>query len=406
MDEVLNALADCLVTKLLNSLDEEISLRPAMTLVGLLVNPDAGLGGKLGFKGSDGRAKQARGAGAEDRSGPRMSQTLQRFMELGTGDVQFLTCEGRMGSSWIPEGVDKFTKISGAEPSSAEDTTLAVRDMVEKGIDLLLYAGGDGTTRDIISTLQEISREDLPLIGVPGGVKMHSGCFAATPRAAAEVLHAWLQGDLLLANTEVMDLDEEAYLRGEWKVRLYAEVMTPSSPRWMQGAKQRVEAIDESEIIEGIADHVGEMMEEDPNLLIIWGSGGTLRRMAKHLGVEKTVLGIDIIQNGTIVAEDINESVLIDNLSSHDGKSLILLSPMGGQGFLIGRGNLQISPAVIRLVGIDGILGIATPAKLLTLASLRIDSGDSSLDDDFRAKKYLKVLQGYRTTRLIKVSQE
>ncbi|MBO58462.1 MAG: ATP-NAD kinase [Euryarchaeota archaeon] len=405
-DEVLNALADCLTSKLLNSLDEEITLRPPMTLVGVLVNPDAGLGGKLGFKGSDGRAEQARSAGAEDRSGPRMSQTLQRLMELGIENLEFVACEGRMGAVWIPDEIENVTKIYGAEPSYANDTKQAVKEMIEKGIDLLLYAGGDGTTRDIISTLQEISREDLPLIGVPGGVKMHSGCFAANPNSAAEALHAWLNGDLLVANTEVMDLDEEAYLRGEWRVRLYAEAMTPSAPRWMQGAKQRVEASDESEIIEGIANHIGEMMEEDSDLMIIWGSGGTLRRMAKHLGFEKTALGIDIVKNGKIIAEDINESVLIENLSSHGGNSLILLSPMGGQGFLIGRGNLQISPAVIRIVGIDGVLGIATPAKLLTLSSLRVDSGDTSLDNDFRAKKYLKVLQGYRTTRLIKISQE
>jgi predicted polyphosphate/ATP-dependent NAD kinase len=377
-----------------------------MALVGLLVNPDAGLGGRLGFKGSDGRAEQARSEGAEDRSGPRMHQTLLRLIELGADKVQFLTCEGRMGDSWLPEGVNNVSKIKGAEPSNAQDTKNAVIKMVEGGIDALLYAGGDGTTRDIISTLQEIGRDDLPLIGVPSGVKMHSGCFAATPQAAAEVLHAWFRGDLLVANTEVMDLDEEAYLRGEWKVRLYAEAMTPASPRWMQGAKQRIETSDESEIIEGIAEHIGEMMDEDDNLLIVWGSGGTLRRMAKHLGFEKTVLGIDVVQSSQIIAEDVNESDLLKLLSSHDGKSLILLSPMGGQGFLIGRGNLQISPAVIRQVGIDGVLGIATPAKLLSLTTLRIDSGERTLDNEFRNKKYLKVLQGYRTTRLIKVSQE
>ncbi len=377
-----------------------------MALVGLLVNPDAGLGGRLGFKGSDGRAEQARSEGAEDRSGPRMHQTLLRLIELGADKVQFLTCEGRMGDSWLPEGINNVSKITGAEPSNAQDTKNAVIKMVEGGIDALLYAGGDGTTRDIISTLQEIGRDDLPLIGVPSGVKMHSGCFAATPQAAAEVLHAWFRGDLLVANTGVMDLDEEAYLRGEWKVRLYAEAMTPASPRWMQGAKQRIETSDESEIIEGIAEHIGEMMDEVDNLLIVWGSGGTLRRMAKHLGFEKTVLGIDVVQSSQIIAEDVNESDLLKLLSSHDGKSLILLSPMGGQGFLIGRGNLQISPAVIRQVGIDGVLGIATPAKLLSLTTLRIDSGERTLDNEFRNKKYLKVLQGYRTTRLIKVSQE
>jgi predicted polyphosphate/ATP-dependent NAD kinase len=278
--------------------------------------------------------------------------------------------------------------------------------MIDEGIDLLLYAGGDGTTRDIISTLQELDCEELPIIGVPCGVKMHSGCFAASPKAAAEVLAAWLDGDLLVANTEVMDLDEEAYLKGEWKVRLYAEAMTPSSPRWMQGAKQRMEAADESDTIEGIADHVGEMMQDDETLAIVWGSGGTLRRMAKHLGMTKTVLGIDVVMGGEIIASDVNEAALMDLLNNHNGEALIMLSPMGGQGFLIGRGNLQISSKVIRKVGINQVLGIATPAKLMTLTSLRIDSGDEQLDGEFKDKKYLKVVQGYRTTRLIKVSQD
>ena len=390
----------------INSLDEGTSLRRTMTLVGILVNPDAGLGGRLGFKGSDGRAEEARLAGAEDRAGPRMRQTLSRFAELGKKEVNFLTCDGRMGSTWLPLEFTDVDTIVGAEPSSAKDTKHAVRAMVEKEIDLLLYAGGDGTTRDIISTLQELDCEELPIIGVPSGVKMHSGCFAASPKAAAEVLSAWLDGDLLIANTEVMDLDEEAYLKGEWKVRLYAEAMTPSSPRWMQGSKQRMEAADESDIIEGIADHVGEMMQEDETLAIVWGSGGTLRRMAKHLGMTKTVLGIDVMMGGRIIASDVNEAALMDLLNNHSGKALIMLSPMGGQGFLIGRGNLQISSKVIQKIGINQVLGIATPAKLLTLTSLRIDTGDEGLDGEFKDKKYLKVLQGYRTTRLIKVSQD
>jgi predicted polyphosphate/ATP-dependent NAD kinase len=381
-------------------------LSVAMTLVGLLVNPDAGLGGRLGFKGSDGRAQEARDAGAEDRAGPRMTNTLTRFLELRAKHPKFLTCDGRMGSTWLPSELAGASIISGAEPSTALDTQQAVRAMIGAGMDLLLYAGGDGTTRDIISALQEIGREELPIIGVPSGVKMHSGCFAASTNAAAEVLAAWLNGDLLIASTEVMDLDEEAYVKGEWRVRLYAEAMTPASPRWMQGAKQRVEAADESDIVEGIADHVGEIMQEDENLVIIWGSGGTLRRMAKYLGMEKTVLGIDVVKAGKIIASDVNESDLLNLLESHKGKAQIILSPMGGQGFLIGRGNLQISAKVIRKIGIDQVLGIATPAKLLTLTTLRIDTGEELLDQEFKDKKYLKVLQGYRTTRLIKVSQD
>ena len=389
-----------------NSLDETEPSRPSMKLVGIVVNPDAGLGGRIGLKGSDGKASLARQSGAEEWSGPRMTDALTSLLDDLPQGVSFIVPRGRMGSEWLPSEFPKCTMVEGADPSTAEDTVRVVREMVEMGVDIILYAGGDGTTRDIVTALMAAGRKDLPIIGVPGGVKMHSGCFASSPTTAAAVLTSWAAGELLDSTTEVMDLDEEAYSGGEWKVRLYAEATTPASPRWMQGAKQRVEASDEEDIIEGLAEHIGEMMTESENLLIIWGSGGTLRKMAGHLGIDKTVLGIDVIKGGEIVASDVNENDLLQLLDSHGGEALILLSPMGGQGFLIGRGNLQISPAVLRRVGLGGVLGIATPAKLLTLVSLRIDSGERELDEEFRKRKYIKVLQGYRTTRLVRVSED
>ena len=262
-----------------------------------------------------------------------------------------------------------------------------------------MYAGGDGTTRDIVNALDG---NETPLIGVPAGVKMHSGCFATTPNAAAEVLLSFLQGDLMVAITEVMDLDEEIYQQGEWKVRMYGEAWTPSSPRFMQGAKEQVERASEAETIEGLANHIGNLVESDPELMVVWGSGGTLRRMGEHLGLELTLLGIDIQHKGTVY-QDLNESTLLDHLATYEGPRLLLLSPMGGQGFLIGRGNLQLSPEVLRAIGLDSILGVATPSKLLGLSSVRIDTGDVSLDEEFQQRRFVKLLQGYRTTRVIRV---
>jgi predicted polyphosphate/ATP-dependent NAD kinase len=232
---------------------------------------------------------------------------------------------------------------------------------------------------------------------------MHSGSFAASPKAAAEVLSAWMDGELLLASTEVLDLDEEVYRQGRWVVRLYAEAMTPASPRWMQGAKQRVEASGEEEVLEGLADHVQEMLMEDGRLLI-WGSGGTLRTIGNQVGITPSLLGIDASVGGEQVGTDLNEVDLLKLISGHDGEVTILLSPMGGQGFLIGRGNLQLSPAVLSAAGIDSVLGICTPAKLLTVRRLRIETGDAELDAEFAAKRYLKVLQGYRTTRVLPIA--
>jgi len=378
-----------------------------MPRLGLLVNPDAGLGGRLGLKGSDGQAEYARSQGAEDRSGPRMRAMLEHFSAIAgdkSEECHWVTSDGRMGSEWIPESISEIEFAHSSKgPTSANDTSDAISSLLDSGIDLLVYAGGDGTTRDIVSALSEADSPKLPVIGVPTGVKMHSGCFASSPKAAAEVLASWIGGDLLIASTEVLDLDEELYRQGKWVVRIYAEAMTPSSPRWMQGAKMRVEASGEGEIVEGIAEHIEETLVED-NRLILWGSGGTLRSIGEMIGFKLTTLGIDATRGSQQVGTDINEREILEILDSHEGPVTLLLSPMGGQGFLIGRGNLQLSPNVLKRVGVDGVLGIVTPAKLLTLRSLRIETGDEELDSLFSEKKYLKVLQGYRTTRVLPVS--
>ena len=410
--------------------------------IALIVNPDAGLGGKVGLKGSDGQAELARSMGADDRAGPRMRITLAHLLQLSNLsrlellDIEWFACAGRMGLDWVPEELlnsGKWQTIhtpGDDHHTSHADTNSAVVAAVHAGCDMILYAGGDGTTRDIVATLSaeefvDLTEESVGLIGVPAGVKMHSGCFGATPAAAAEALAAWLSGDLLLGRTEVMDLDEERYRRGEWVVRMYGEVMTPSSPRWMQGSKQRIESSGEDEVIEALAEYIGELGEEEPERLFIWGSGGTLRAIAAELGMESTLLGIDAVRAGEMIGSDLNEAQLLELIEANHlndkripkSKSppnedrlsapvTVLLSPMGGQGFLIGRGNLQLSPAVLRAVGIENVLGVVTPAKMATLSHLRIDSGDVELDEDFREQRYIKALQGYRTTRLVRVAED
>ena len=395
--------------------------------IGIVVNPDAGLGGRLGFKGSDGRAAEARAAGAEDRAGPRMKLALEALQSLLSSslnrsdvDLECLGWGGRMGGTWMTEPTEKMTFTSiGLTPTetSVEETSQLVRDLVGGGVEAILYAGGDGTTRDIANTLESIGKEaqEIPLIGVPGGVKMHSGCFATTPKAAAEVTLAFLLGDLRCAITEVMDLDEEIYQEGIWKVRMYGEAWTPSSPRFMQGAKEQVERTSESDTIEGLAQHVESLLSSQDDLMVIWGSGGTLRRMGEFCGEELTLLGIDILGpavNGERQSHtDLNEQQLLEVIAQHVDESgherprLLLLSPMGGQGFLIGRGNLQLSPDVLRMIGIENILGVATPAKLIGLNAVRIDTGEVELDQVFQIKRFIKILQGFRTTRLIRIEE-
>jgi len=380
-----------------------------MVRIGILANPDAGLGGRLGLKGSDGQAELARSKGAEDRSGPRLESMIRHFSKIHRDEsiqIEWVTSTGRMGTDWIPDELD-IGAISEAHQSpgktSASDTADAVEILLESGIDLLVYSGGDGTTRDIVSALSSSETPEMPVIGVPSGVKMHSGCFASSPKAAAEVLSAWIHGDLLVSSTEVLDLDEELYRKGKWVVRLYAEAFSPNSPRWMQGSKELIQTESEEEIIIGLSDHIEESIAEEGHL-VIWGSGGTLREIGANIGFELTTLGIDATSGSEQVGTDLDESGLIELLDSHDGPVTLLLSPMGGQGFLIGRGNLQLSPTVLSLIGIDNILGVVTPAKLLTVRALRIETGDDSLDQEFASKRYMKVLQGYRTTRILPVS--
>ena len=380
-----------------------------MVRIGVLANPDAGLGGRLGLKGSDGQAELARSKGAEDRSGPRLESMLRHFSRIHrdeSTEIEWITSSGRMGTAWIPDELQIGT-ISEVHQSSgntsASDTQAAVAMLLEHGIDLLVYSGGDGTTRDIVSSLSDSESPELPVIGVPSGVKMHSGCFASSPKAAAEVLSAWIHGDLLVSSTEVLDLDEELYRKGKWVVRLYAEAFSPNSPRWMQGSKELIQTESEEDIIVGLSDHIEESIAEEGRL-VIWGSGGTLREIGGNIGFELTTLGIDATIGSEQVGTDLAESGIIELLESHDGPVTLLLSPMGGQGFLIGRGNLQLSPAVLSSIGIENILGVVTPAKLLTVRALRIETGDESLDEEFASKRYMKVLQGYRTTRILPVS--
>ena len=393
--------------------------------VGIVVNPDAGLGGRLGFKGSDGRAEEARAAGAQDRSGPRMQQCIDKLRQLLDSslnrqgkEIEFICWSGRMGSSWLGQ---TSATIIGESPqsTSAQDTTSLIEQLIDSKVDLILYAGGDGTTRDIVKALESIGEDasKTAIVGVPGGVKMHSGCFATTPKAAAEVVLAYHLGDLRTGITEVMDLDEEVYQTGVWKVRMYGEAWTPSSPRFMQGAKEQVERASEEDTIEALAEHVKTLVAENDELMIVWGSGGTLKRMAQHCGHELTLLGIDIESPSTngntnrTIHLDLNEQSLLEIIHQHvddNGEAkpiLLLLSPMGGQGFLIGRGNLQLSPEVLMEIGIDNILGVATPSKLIGLSNVRIDTGDVALDEMFQKKRFIKILQGFRTTRLIRIAE-
>ena len=374
-----------------------------MSRIGLLVNPIAGMGGRVGLKGTDHVVDQARAAGAEPVSPHRVGTFLQAFVKMQQKDpnldVRWLTCGGSMGSEPLEQaGVapsDIQVVHAPGSPSTAEDTKAAAAACVREQAELILFCGGDGTARDV----SEAVAGAVPVLGIPSGVKMHSGVFAVDPKAAAEALAAFLRGQLRVGDSEVLDLDEEAYRAGEWRVRLYAKARTLVEPNLVQADKMMFAELSEESVLLELAEHFRDLFQEEPNTLFLLGPGSTIESITTRLKMEKTLLGIDASAGGKTIAKDLDERGILGLLDRYP-KAKLVVSPIGAQGFVLGRGNLQVSPEVVRRIGSRNLIVVATPAKLAATPVLRVDSGDEKLDAEIRRKEYLFVVIGYRTTKL------
>lgn len=356
-----------------------------MKRVGLIVNPIAGMGGSVGLKGTDGASEKARQRGAVPRSPARAKTTLEHVKN--TGDLCFLTCSGAMGEDILKDvGFTDYRVVYEYKgQSSARDTQRAAQIIMEQGCDLILFCGGDGTARDIFDRV----KRRVPLLGIPAGVKMYSAVFAVNPAIAAELVKD--DASIVLRDAEIMDVDEDAYRAGELKTRLYGIARVPSLPGTMQHAKQVFEEDDEERAKNEIARFMCEVIK--PDTLYIIGAGTTMEAIARSLGVGKTLLGVDVIQNGKLVARDADEKSLI-NLIKKEKDVRIIVSPIGAQGFVFGRGNQQISAEVLEKVGVCGVIVVATPHKLRDTPLLYVDTGDSILDAAFGES--ILVISGYR----------
>lgn len=374
-----------------------------MSRIGLVVNPIAGMGGRVGLKGTDHVADRARAAGAEPVAPGRMALFLRTFLKLQGRepglDVHWLTCGGPMGYDELDAAgaapSDLEVVHTPGSPTTADDTKRAATACVAARAELLLFCGGDGTARDVAETVKDA----IPVLGIPSGVKMHSGVFAVDPRAAAEALAAFLRGELRVGEAEILDLDEEAYRMGEWRVRLYASARTLVEPNLVQADKMMFAEMSEEDVRLELAEHFRDLFNEEPHTLFLLGPGSTLESIAKRLHLEKTLLGIDAAVGGRTIATDLDEKGILSLLDRYP-KAKLVVSPIGAQGFVLGRGNLQVSPEVVRRVGTRNLLVVATPAKLAATPILRVDTGDERLDEEIRRKEYLFVLIGYRTTKL------
>ncbi len=371
--------------------------------IGFIVNPIAGMGGRVGLKGTDDVLSQAIKLGAHPTARLKAEEMLYEFSSFPSKDKEILwvTCDEDMGNNELKtSGITnkKIIYTPSAATTSAEDTKQACKKILEATPDLLLFCGGDGTARDIYTIVDK----KIPLLGIPAGVKMHSGVFGITTTATAKMLHEFINKRLTIGDAEIMDLDEDLYRKGEWKVRLYGIAKGIIEPTYIQVGKSCFESITDDEVKDELADHIKDELEKHPDWMFLFCTGGTIDHIAKKLNIEHTLLGIDAVYQKKLLAKDVNEEQILQLLKKHP-KTKILLSPIGAQGFLLGRGNLQLSSTVIKKIGIENIIVVSTPSKLLHTPLLRVDTGDPALDRSFANQGYLMVVIGYRLSRVVRI---
>jgi len=363
--------------------------------IGLIVNPIAGMGGSVGLKGTDGKMyPKAVELGAEPVTAARAKVFLS---DLKLKDkLLFSVAPGRMGEDIARDAGIKFTVVSSlpGEKTSADDTRRIGREMSSE-VDLLVFVGGDGTARDVYDAVGL----KTPAIGVPSGVKMFGAVFAVNAIAAAEIVDAFIEGNAAISEKEVMDINEEAYREGRLESKLYGYLMIPEVAGLVQSGKEATASSESShENQEAIARYIIEGMLADT--LYLLGAGSTTTAIAEGLKVGKTLLGVDAIYNNRVVAENLNEKGILDLLQHHK-KAKIVISPIGGNGFIFGRGNQEFSPAVLKLIEKEDIIVVATRDKINRAASLRVDTNDAAVDK--KLKGFMRVVTHYNEEVVVEV---
>jgi predicted polyphosphate/ATP-dependent NAD kinase len=348
--------------------------------LGLIINPYSGIGGSLALKGSDGPdiRRQALMKGAEKLSGKKMKIALQALLPL-KNELCIFTASGEMGADILSSmGFNHVVVYQNqVQQTESTDTKAAAIELMAKAVDLILFAGGDGTARNIY----EVVENQCPVVGVPAGCKIHSGVYAITPKAAGKVVAQVIHGELVsLMSGEVKDIDESEFRAGRVVAKHYGEMLVPEELSYIQAVKMGGKESDEL-VLSDIAAHVIELMDDEPDTLFVMGSGSTVDSIMREIGLTNTLLGVDLVRGQQLMASDLTAASLLEFCANKQVK--IVLTLIGGQGHILGRGNQQLSPALIKMVGKPNILVVATKSKLQTLGGrpLVSDSGDAALDD-------------------------
>jgi predicted polyphosphate/ATP-dependent NAD kinase len=357
--------------------------------LGLIVNPVAGLGGSVALKGSDGEdtAAKAIALGAEPKSNSRTKAALEVVVPHQS-NITIYTVNDEMGEQTAKAlGFNTQVVYQSNSPTTSDDTEAAARLLQLQGVDLILFAGGDGTARNICHAVED----SVPVLGIPAGCKIHSGVYAITPKAAGRVVEMLVKGELVtLSDADVMDIDEVAFRQGTVKAKRYGEMQVPSEVRYVQAVKNGGKETDELVLADIAAYVVSEM---DADILYVMGSGSTVGAVMEEMGLENTLLGVDLVEDQALVGQDLTAQQLLELTKERETKLVITL--IGGQGHIFGRGNQQLSPALIKAIGRDNIIVVATKTKLQALNGrpLICDTGDSKLDDELSG--YIRVTSGF-----------
>ncbi|MBE1299033.1 MAG: ATP-NAD kinase [Alteromonadaceae bacterium] len=361
----------------------------AVFKLGLVVNPFAGIGGALALKGSDGKdiREKALAMGAEKKANHKTAVALSELLEL-QANIRIYTAAGEMGELVAKQSGFNTSGVYTAQHEQTEsvDTENAVKALVDCGVDMLLFAGGDGTARNVCAVIPE----HLPALGVPAGCKIHSGVYAITPRAAGRVVQMLASGELVsLDDAEVMDIDENAFREGRVKAKQFGAMRVPAELHYVQSVKNGGKESEEL-VLADIAAYVIEDMDDE---LYVMGSGSTVAAIMQEMGLENTLLGVDLVHDQSLIASDLTAERLLENVRGKNCKIVITL--IGGQGHILGRGNQQLSPEVIRTVGRDNIIIVATKTKLEALNGrpLIVDSGDEVLNRELAG--LIPIVTGY-----------